>query len=388
MNLERYIDFFKRNKLEWTWPRKVEVLIYGRLNSEVIGNYIGLGRYQILDENCKNIWVLLICALRGKIGAKEYIIRYIKATGALVAITSIDNDECFWSIKNDLPKVKCIVLQYAWHGEVADIFGYLKDKPPKNKFKLDYLFVYNRNIGKKYNEYIDAEIKVIGNFKNNSYFPKAQQNAERKSIAFISQYRIEQVYHPVFFYWGKKPYFRDSFYESERKLLPLLHRFCMKRGFVLEIIGHGATDGEKNFFLEMIGHSDWIFLPRIDPLDSYSSISRATVVVGVDSSLIYESFGRGLRTGIFSEREKSLKLESLRFGWPGNFRPKGPFWTNDVCEEEVHRVITTAIESSDLDWQSIHHQYREEIMEYDPGNTQLIEILKTCTKTRTHHSQD
>ena len=39
----------------------------------------------------------------------------------------------------------------------------------KNKFKVDYMFVFNMNIAEKFENFIQGQTKIIGSLKNNHF---------------------------------------------------------------------------------------------------------------------------------------------------------------------------------------------------------------------------
>jgi surface carbohydrate biosynthesis protein len=362
------------NESEWYKPKNVRVIIYGEFNSDLIKKYVSNVSYSILSSRKINVYIALKNLFSSKRSIFNYYVLYLKAAKPELVITAVDNDLLFFALKGALPEIKTILLQYAWHGELADVFGVLKRNPPVKKYLIDHMFFFNDNIRNKYLEYIEGQAIVSGSFKNNisqiGYAP-----SPGKVVCFVSQYRIKQPFHPIFFYEGEKAYYYDQFYESEITLLPLLSEYCKKKSIRLQISGHGTTPAEYHFFGDMIGNFDWDFIPRFEPFDSYKTISRADIVVGVDSALAYEAFGLGKRTGFFSFRSKSLNDRSYTFGWPGKFNSTGPMWTDDITEQEVMRVMDFLLESSENEWQETHKKYQNTIMSYDVNNSQLIKLL-------------
>lgn len=362
------------NESEWYKPRHVKVMIYGEYNSDLISKYLGNVSYSILSSRKINVFIALKNLLTFKPSIFNYYVLYLKAAKVELVITSIDNDLMFFGFKQAVPEIKTILLQYAWHGELADVFGKLKREPPKKKYRIDHMFFFNKNIANKYLEYIEGQVFTIGSFKNNitdKLFSQIHDNV----VCFISQYRPEQVFHPVFFYEGEKAYFRDDFYQTETALLPLLSKYCQQKKIRLQISGHSNSLKEYHFFGNLIGNYDWDFIPRFESFDSYKTLNRANVVIGVDSALAYEAFGRGKRTGFFSFRSKSLSDQSYTFGWPGNFDHNGPMWTDTINEIEVQRVMDFLLTATQDEWDKVFRKYQTEIMDFDMNNSRLIKLL-------------
>lgn len=363
-------------RIEWNRPAKVKTIIYGDFNAEIILEYLDPEETYVLKSESINVYVALKSILKLNFSSFGYICNYIRLAKPDVLITSIDNDVLYWSLKEYFPKIKTILLQYAMHTELGDIFGELKRKKPKHIYEIDHLFLFNVNVRDKYLEYINGNTHIIGSFKNNHIATEDYSTPCGNVVTFVSQYRPEQVFHPVFFYDGDTPYFRDSYYETETVLLPLIWKYCKERNIRFQVCGHGNTQGEYNFFGKLIGNYDWDFIPRLNSLDSYKTVFRSRVVIGVDSALAFESFGTGIRVGLFPGRHLSLKNDSFRIGWPNLFEPTGPFWTSHVDESEVKRILDFLLDESDLVWKETHKKYSSEIMSYDKGNTQFVKVLK------------
>lgn len=362
------------NQSEWFKPRNVKVIIYGEYNSDLIKKYVGNVSYSILSSRKINVFIAIKNIFRFKPSIFDYYVEYLKAANPELVITAIDNDLIFFGFKQALPEITTVLLQYAWHGELADVFGVLKRTPPQKKYLIDHMFFFNKNICNKYLEYIEGQAYIIGSFKNNISDNSFTQ-APGSVVCFVSQYRPEQVYHPVFFYEGERAFYRDDFYQTETVLLPLLSKYCKQRNIRLQISGHGITPDEYIFFRNLIGNYDWDFIPRFESFDSYKTLNRANVVIGVDSALVYEAFGRGKRTGFFSFRSKSLNDQSYTFGWPGIFDHNGPMWTDTVTETEVKRIMDFLLTASQEEWNEIYRKYRVEIMDFDMNNSQLVNLL-------------
>lgn len=359
---------------EWYKPKNVRVIIYGEFNSDLIKKYVSNVSYHVLSSRKINVYIALKNLFSSNRSIFNYYVLYLKAAKPELVITAVDNDLNFFALKEAVPETRTILLQYAWHGELADVFGLLKRNPPVKKYQIDHMFFFNDNIKNKYLEYIEGQAIVSGSFKNNiSQIGYAQSLV--KVVCFVSQYRIKQPFHPIFFYEGEKAYFYDQFFESEKTLLPLLSEYCKKQRLRLQIAGHGSTPAEYHFFRNLIGNFDWDFIPRFEPFDSYKTLNRSDIVIGVDSALAYEAFGFGKRTGFFSFRSKSLNDRSYTFGWPGKFDSTGPMWTDNITEQEVMRVMDFLLESSESEWQETHKKYQKAIMSYDVNNSQLIKLL-------------
>jgi surface carbohydrate biosynthesis protein len=105
-------------------------------------------------------------------------------------------------------------------------------------------------------------------------------------------------------------------------------------------------------------------------------VDGAGIVVGIGSTLLYESLARGKKTGIFSIRGTIIGDSSRNFGWPEEFADNGPFWTNHADESEFRRILGYLSSVSDADWENTRKEYVSNLMEYDPGNTRFVSLLQ------------
>ena len=104
------------------------------------------------------------------------------------------------------------------------------------------------------------------------------------------------------------------------------------------------------------------------------------MLLGVDSTLAYEAFGRRLRVGFFGIRGSEYQLGSRKFGWPDKFKNKGPFWTNHLLEKEFERVIVNLTNYSSEQWQKILDKYQERVHSYNFSNALLRKLIKKNLK--------
>ena len=364
-------------KIQWKRPQKVKLLIYGEFNSSILLEYVAdKNNTVVLEPSVINVSVALKCVMNFKFSSFDYICKYINIVRPDVIITSMDNDLYFWSLKKLFPDVTTILMQYAIHTELGDIFGILKRNKPKEIFNIDHLFLFNENVKKKYFEYIQGNVHIVGSFKSNHLQMDQYSIPDDDVVTFISQYRPEQQYHPVFFFDGNTPYYRDVYYETEKALLPLIYSYCKSHKLRFQVCGHGNTAGEYHFFADLIGNYDWEFIPRINNLDSYKTTYRSKIIVGVDSALAYETYGSGKRVGLFPARFHSLQNDSFRIGWPGDMSKTGLFWSSYINKDEVDRVLDFLCKANDTEWVSVQKEYAGQLMAFDKGNPTLIKILR------------
>ena len=160
-------------------------------------------------------------------------------------------------------------------------------------------------------------------------------------------------------------------------MLEFLDKWCAENNKILEICGRGKDkDGpERDFYADQLNNCEWQFKPITDNFSSYKLIDDAEIVVCIDSTLGYESIGRGKKTAIFSCRGRSIHSVATNFGWPADLPNNGLFWTNNQSEMEFQRVMDYLSSVNSEDWRQTCQLYASELMEFDPGNTRFINLL-------------
>jgi len=239
--------------------------------------------------------------------------------------------------------------------------------------KVDYMMVFGSDIGSEYSKYIRGNSVSIGSLKNNHY-PKSQSKA-LGTIAFISQYSdFESAI------VGGKLFTHNQFYQADKIVLENLLKYADKYGRRFLIIpAHGFENSilikEKEFYSDLLGQSVSYYDPR-EFGSSYYNTDEAEVVVGVSSTLLYESIARGNKTAIFPLRGQLLDAKDHTYGWPGEYVDDGPFWTNHPNPENFERIMDHLFEINDAQWHAELAEYSfDKVMTYDSGNGILKTIL-------------
>ncbi|WP_061215973.1 LA_1612 family putative O-antigen biosynthesis protein [Leptospira santarosai] len=367
---------FCKGKMNWKRPRNASVLIYDRVGAELFFEYIENSEIEVLDTRGEslNLYVLLKVILTGKVSLNDYIRQYIQFVSPSVIITFIDNNKSFYSLKQIFPKIIFIFVQNGVRGEQADIFDTLI---PDSDYYVDYMLVHGSHIGKKYRDYIQGESIVTGSLKNNKVFKKHQQ-VEKGSILFISQYQGEPLNDETLFYIDPKgrKFTCDQFFTAEKIILGFLNSYISRNRLALTVCGRSDNQTEYSFFESYLKGSNWKFLSKRTSQESYETVDGSEIIVFIDSTLGYESFGRGKKCAAFPIRDITMQNDATKFGWPGDYPDNGPFWTNKPEETEFCRVMDFVFNISGKDWESIHQQFAPGIMKFDPGNSIFLNLLK------------
>ena len=365
----------------WRRPKAAKILIYDRCGSETLLGYLRKDDVEILDVRGEsiNIYVLMKCILSFDLSGASYANKYIAAVQPSVILTFIDNDARFYELKHANPKAATVFLQNGWRTEGGDVFGYLKESAPNKDYQVDYMLTFGAAAGKKYREYINGQVIPIGSVKCNLY--QLEKNTDRPTLAFISQYTVPPPggEHGQILKVADRLVAWKDFYAAERKVIGFLARYCEKKQLALQVCGRSpdsAAEEEYEFFRALIGDKKWEFIPRDGLRGSYHSIDRAALVVGIDSTLVYESLARGKKTAVFSIRSELTNDSTAKFGWPGTLPESGPFWTNRADESTFERILDYLVSVSGADWEKTRAAVVPDLMEYDPGNTRFLSLMR------------
>ncbi|WP_025184730.1 LA_1612 family putative O-antigen biosynthesis protein [Leptospira kirschneri] len=368
--LRRFLFVWNAQKI-WAQPKRAPVLIFDRCGSDNFFFYLDEQNVSILDVRGEsfNLYILLKCLLTFRISQKYYYAFYINSVQPKVVMTFIDNNWQFYSLKKLCPTITTVLVQ---NGLRANLTEQFESEISKN-YIVDFMFLFNKNIGAIYSKNLKGKIFGSGSFLNN-YHSVSNQNKD-KSILFISQYRPKND-SGVFLFVNGRSISYDEFYLTEEFLLNKLSVYCDQNGFRFVVKASNSEDIEDQykFFKERIGNENFDFLTKDNIVNTYDAIDQAQIIVGVDSTLVYESIARGNKTAFFTLR--SAFDPSRKFAWPTDYPESGPFWTTKMEVSEFERVINYITQVSDEDWETTRLKYVRDLMEYDPDNSQFLYLMK------------
>ena len=272
----------------------------------------------------------------------------------------------FYRLKEYQKKLITISLQNG-HIYVNDKYYKFSNelKKQKKRLKVDYLFTQNKFFEEEFfKKYIDAKYLNIGSYRNN-FYPK-KKKSKKKIISFISQFRLHLN--------TKKNLLKRGFYDTEKKILPVIYRFCKKNKFRLQILGSEADEEkEKNFYKNILNNNDWIFQKRSSENKSYNFTDASELNIFVDSNLGFESLARGNKTISFNFRKtwnQSYHKWGLDF-----LNDKGKFWTNIYTLSELNRLMNYGIKTSQKKWKKDNIKIINKLMTYDVKNSKIKKII-------------
>ena len=369
----KLIKIILRAKIIWKKPKRKNILIYDYEGSNKLTQYFKPESFHILHVRkeelnfsilMKKFFLLLI-----KKDFNIYIDQYINEVRPKLIITFIDNDYNFYSLKSRHPSIETFMIQNGTRSYYGDIFEKLDKLDRKNldKFKLDTFLAFGKNIGEHFKHYISIKKVIsIGSILNNSIKINSAKTVKDR-ILFISQYVDPQMYDPG----------------CEKKIILFLNSYCIKKNKKFNILLRSKKDEleyrlkEINFYKKVL-QNKVNFLERDISMNSYNICDSSELVVGVDSTLCYESLARKQKTAIFSIRGNATGVMGYNFCWPGNFSDVGPFWCNIYDEKIFTNILDNLIEMSEADWQSLLISNNiDKYITYDEHNSILLDKIKS-----------
>ena len=221
----------------------------------------------------------------------------------------------------------------------------------------DYLLMFNKEIGKKFQEFLDSKVISIGSFRSNS-----NKKINNKKI-------INYLYISVFRYKFKID-------KNDLLFLKNLKKYCLNKNIKIQVLGCSERfDLEKVFYKKIFGDRLEKFLPRYNQRKTYNIVDKAKIIISTISTLGYEAASRGNKVALFSIN-KNLAKNSFKFGWPVKKPSKGFFWTDINTYKEIERILKNLLNSKKNKITSIIKKELKNIMEFDEGNKKFQRLIK------------
>lgn len=340
-NFIRLINILIRSKKKLKLPKKNKILIFDSIGSE---NIIELlqditeikPHIMAIRGNIINIQILILILIKFKLKKKDYIHEYIKKVNPEIIITFIDNNLEFYKINNYFPKINTVFIQNGWRSYHSDIFHKLSTLSETEKLNVNNMLVFGSEIGKLYSKNIKGNYKVVGSVKNNAN--EISKESKKNIVIYISQW-IETDFIIDNRYFDNANYS----YPCDNIIIPTLLNFSNENNYDFYILTRSQYKSDfevmeikyfKDTFSQKIN-----FFNKKNYKNSYDIIDTASLVTGVDSTLLYESISRGNKTGVFSFRGNLLNLKGFNYGWPGNFLDVGDYWTNYPDKKKIKQIL-------------------------------------------------
>ena len=365
------LELVKTVKLSFKIPRKSFFLYYDYKKRFDI-SYLNIVNFEKINfRNEINFFILILNLFNiyfwmGRFKF-SYCYTYIKFVSPKTIFTFTDNDILFYKFKKFFPKIKFYSFQNGSRSISQDIFGGKKGKD----LNCDLIFTHNDYIAKEYQKIINTNTITFGSYLNNVN-PKI--NTKKKNIVFISQFSEKKD-----FYFknckGKIITWNDYYY-PEQIILPILDEFCHRNKISLNICARfNSNKSEKNFFESKILKANMKFMDKLEYINSYEIIDQSKMLVFIDSTLGYESISRHNKTVAFSVRSKFVDDHSFDFGWPIDYEKKGFFWTNELDEEIIVKLLNQNYFMNDEDWLNINKNVIKKVMHVESSLSKINSLF-------------
>ena len=303
----------------------------------------------------------------------DYICEYIKATNCKFIISFIDNNISFFKLKKKFTNIKFIIIQNGMRPE--QFFNKLSNS---QSLQVDYMLTLSDFYSKKYSKNIQGNFITIGSFKNNQILKNAQNLKKNKTISFISSGPGQECDMKIF---EKNDVKNELYFYPEKILLPFIHNFCVENKFNLQVLARSKKVKnflyEKNFYNKILQNKNYDFVSTNERNKVYKISDNSLITISIYSAFGLESLARGNKTVIFNVRDKVSNFESLKLFWSHkNYGEKGFFWTNEMSNNEVLRVLNNVIKCPEQEWAKHLNKVIPSLIDFDMNNSKFKKLLK------------
>ncbi|MDC3408814.1 hypothetical protein OAY00_03540 [Burkholderiales bacterium] len=369
-----YFCFVWNAEKRWLWPIEADVLIFDASGEELLRENLSGRSIETLPIRGEsiNIPVMLSSVFTGSRVSEAYFDAYIRRVKPKLIITFIDNTLAFYRLSLRHPKVKTMFIQNGLRAYHVDVFEQLDAlEQTDNGLAVDYMMCFGNAIGQHYLQYLSGSVVVMGGLRNN----RKERSALvlQDSIAYVSQWNPNGIE------VAGNTYTSDEFFGNvDREIIGFLNEYSLKHNKRLYVIPRTRGDshdrpGEAIYFSSLLGEP-CSFLEYDVPDSSYKAIDAVDVLVGADSTLLYEAAARGKKTAFFSIRGTVMGIEGFDFGWPAKIPSDGPFWTNRISKSTYTDILDYLFTMDDEDGRRDREVLRD-FMVFDHGNSILKRTL-------------
>ena len=318
------LNFFLKSRWTLRPPKEKDILIYDGITNPFT-KYFSSKFINILYVRKEeiNLFILLKMLLNFKFSFKEYISSFVLYAKPKIILSAIDNDIKFYNLSK-LLSIPTLFFQNGTRTHWNDVFSNKKifKKNNKKKFKVVYMLVYNKEIGKKYSSFIEGKVVPVGSFKNNLLEGKINKRQQKRELLFISTNKTSKM---------KKISAADNkFYGNDYKVINFCYNFCVQNNLKFNVLGRQNLkfeQKEKEYFENSCKSKNINYIGKSKSKDAYFTVSKYKYIVSIDSSLGIECLSRGIRAAFLFNRPYRFPLNTRRYGWPVKMQRKGPHWT-------------------------------------------------------------
>tara|TARA_B100001540_G_scaffold313534_1_gene336653 strand:- start:505 stop:1716 length:1212 start_codon:yes stop_codon:yes gene_type:complete len=318
---------------------------------------------------------------------KIYTIEVIKVVNPKFLICFSHYTLMFWDLKKYFKDKIFIICQHhislGYDGKYHPNTIVEARKKFKNRNQIDHIFLWGEAMINEFQKHLDGKFYKSGSIKNNTF--KNQSTKNESDLLFMSQYHnwlnSNKTRIPL---ENGKDISKYEFNFKERKIvLNILYEYCLNKNLNLVIAPRQFNkknyDEEKNYYEKILEGKKFTFLKRTKQFQVYEEFNRYKYFAVIDCSTGYEAMSRGKRVAhlnVVYDLSNVSGGRSHRYGWPGNFNLKGPFWTNEGNKEEIFRCLDFIFQTSDSEWEVVKKKFIDPIIIFDEENKNFKNNLK------------
>jgi surface carbohydrate biosynthesis protein len=230
-----------------------------------------------------------------------------------------------------------------------------KKEIEKKYYSSDFYFVFNNQLKKIIEKFIDTECIVAGSLKNNKVFIKEFNNSFTGNIGFISRFTLA-ILRSVNEKNEKNPDY--IVHKFSTKLLLNTAEYCKKNKKKLMILTTKPSllKEEKKYYNEILQNYEFEFLIKEKEYDSYHNLFKVDILISPSSTLGSEALGRDLKVLYFSE-DKILVSNNFEYS---------------NLEKMINYINNLSID----DWKKLLTKYSDHTCFFDNDNRTLKSLIK------------
>ena len=354
--------------LDFSIPKKKKYLVFDNLRSKYFKHYLGESLNVINFRDNKFSFFAILYALiffyRSELKI-EYIKFFLNFSEKKIILSFNYNRLILYRLKKYYPNVKIIIIQNG----ISNKFFIDKLKKSKIKLSCDYFLCMTKIEKKIFEKYIDANFIIIGSFLNNYY--QKENKKDCNEILIISQYRDKDRMNDL----------KLSYQNTHEFLIRSLIKFLKVKKFKEKISILGSSSNpkkEKIYFKKFFKRFRFNFYQKKE-FFGYNRVDNSKIVLGIDSTLLFEAFARNKKVGIFN---LSGNFDKYRvhdtFLWKYYLKGDGIFWIRSKNEKKIFKIFNYLLNCSNIEWSKIKKKYKDLLIK-DEGNQKFIKIINSIS---------
>ena len=384
-------------RLDFSFPRRVRLVYFGRIGLGILRNYVTETDVAIYENPRErlNVWVALRMLLSRDLSEFSYYRAFLRWRKPKFVITMEDNNVTFYATKVVMPECTTLAIQNGVrnaHSHSADSnFKTELQHLNQKGYDADVIGTLGGLGSTFYKGALpNSRVRLVemGHVMNNALSVSGEgDSASSRRLVFISKFPNrgesgvdDEWDSKVIFYMHQAALTAKQYYNVEGIVARNCATIANEHSMQFVVLGKRPAwqVGEYNYFAEHLKGLSWQYLPSSNQASSYEAIRPSDVIVNVDSTLGYELFSRGLRVAFVAARMQAAghpEIVEQRFGYPLLEESTGPFWTSEATDAEIRRVVSTAISVSEEQWIKMTDSARQMLFQYDRSNTRLCSEL-------------